>query len=100
MGGYVLHAGAGVFCSHSGPATPNSSTQSVTVSGQPVVTIDVAYTVACTATTRCVTGQWSTGATRVLVKGRPVALDSGSSACPPNPTPLKPQLFQRRVKAS
>jgi hypothetical protein len=100
MGGYVLHAGAGVFCSHSGPATPNSSTPSVKVGGQPVVTIDVPYSIVCTATTRCISGQWSTGATRVLVKGRPVALESGSSVCPPNISPLKPQLFQRRVKAT
>ena len=98
----LLQLGATVLCSHGGQATPVSPVPRVLLSGQPVVTLVSPYAVAgCSlppnAGGPCVTGQWITGATRVLATGAPVLLMSSSSTCVPTGTPLIPVAAQTRV---
>src|SRR5689334_20925744 len=106
MPGPILHVGAVVTCSHGGQATPSTPNPRVLVSGMPVATIAAPYLVAgCpfvapAGNGPCVTGQWTVGATRVLVVGQPVALQSGMSTCVPTGTPLLPISAQTRVIAS
>ena len=98
----ALHLGAVVTCTHAGPAQPLSPSPRVLLSGQPLVTIASPYAVTGCALTGtpnppCVTGQWLTGATRVLAGGAPVATMAGSSTCTPTGTPLLPMSAQVRV---
>lgn len=97
----ALHLGAVVTCSHAGTATPLTPFPRATVSGQPLVTIASPWTVTgCTLTGSappCVTGQWITGAVRVLAGGLPVASMAGASTCVPTGTPLLPVTAQPRV---
>lgn len=98
----ALHLGAVVTCSHAGPAQPLSPFPRVMLSGQPLVTIASPYAVTgCTLTGTpnppCVTGQWLSGATRVLAGGVPVATLGGSSTCVPTGTPMMPMTAQVRV---
>ena len=79
----ALHLGAVVLCSHAGPATPLAPFPRVLLSGQPLVTIASPYaSTGCaltgTPTPPCVTGQWLTGAVRVLAGGAPVATMTGA----------------------
>jgi hypothetical protein len=97
-----LHLGAVVTCSHAGPAQPLSPFPRVLVGGQPVVTIASPYAVTGCALTGtpnppCVTGQWMTGAVRVLAGGVPVASMTGNSTCIPTGTPLLPMTATPRV---
>jgi uncharacterized Zn-binding protein involved in type VI secretion len=106
MPGPILHLGATVLCSHGGQATPTAPNPRVSVSGQPVATIAAPYAVAGCAFVPpggngpCVTGQWITGATRVLVTGQPAALMTGASTCAPTGTPLMPVAAQTRAIAT
>lgn len=107
MPGPVLHVGATVLCSHGGQATPTAPNPRVLVSGQPVVTLGAPYLVAGCAMPPpiagngpCITGQWLSGATRVLVGGLPVLVMSGTSICAPTGTPLLPVVAQTRVIAT
>jgi len=98
----ALHLGAVVLCSHAGPATPLAPFPRVLLSGQPLVTLSSPYAVtgcALTGTSAppCVTGQWLTGAVRVLAGGVPVASMAGSSTCIPTGTPMLPVSAQPRV---
>ena len=104
MPGPLLHLGATVLCSHGGQANPASPNPRVTVNGQPVVTVSSPYLVAgCTfppppnGTGPCVTGQFITSATRVLVDGQPVLLLDSQSVCTPTGTPLLITVTQSRV---
>ena len=102
MPGPALHVGAVVTCSHAGPAQSMSPFPRILLSGQPVVNISSPYAVTgCaltgTSTPPCVTGQWTTGAVRVLAGGVPVALMSGTSTCVPTGTPMLPMTSQIRV---
>jgi uncharacterized Zn-binding protein involved in type VI secretion len=77
----------------------------VLLTGQPVVTLSSPYAVTGCALTGtgappCVTGQWLSGATRVLAGGVPVAIMTGSSTCVPTGTPLMPVSAQTRVLAT
>jgi hypothetical protein len=106
MPGPILHVGATVLCSHGGQATPTAPNPRVSVSGQPVTTVVAPYAVAGCAFVPpagngpCVTGQWMSGATRVLALGQPVALMTGASTCVPTGTPLMPVAAQTRVLAT
>lgn len=105
MPGPILHVGATVLCSHGGQATPTAPNPRVTVGGQAVTTIAAPYTVAGCALPPnaggpCVTAQWITGATRVMVAGQPVALLTGQSVCAPTGTPLMPVSAQTRATAT
>jgi len=94
-----------VLCSHAGPATPVSPFPRVLLSGQPAVTIASPYAITGCALTgtpppRCVTGQWISGAVRVLAGGVPVATIAGASTCIPTGTPMLPVVAQPRVLAT
>jgi hypothetical protein len=101
----VLHLGATVLCSHAGQATPLAPFPRVTVSGQPVVTLTSPYAIAgcalaSTSSPPCVTGQFVSGAVRVLAGGAPLATLIGSSVCTPTGSPMLPVTAQPRVLAS
>lgn len=101
----VLHLGATVLCSHAGQATPLAPFPRVTLTGQPAVTVTSPYAITGCALTGspnppCVTGQWITGATRVLAGGVPLATMAGSSTCLPTGTPMLPVAAQTRVLAT
>jgi hypothetical protein len=106
MPGPLLHLGATVLCSHGGQAMPTSPNPRVLVSGQPVSTMPMPYTVAGCAFVPpggngpCVLAQWVTGATRVLVGGQPAVLLDSQAICTPTGTPLLPVAAQTRVIGS
>ena len=100
----ALHLGAVVLCTHAGPATPVAPFPRVLLSGQPAVTLASPYAIAGCALTGsappCVTGQWLTGAARVLAGGTPLVTVAGSSTAVAPGTPLLPVSFQVRVLAT
>ena len=106
MPGPILHLGATVLCSHGGQAVPTAPNPRVLLNGQPATTIAAPYAVAGCAFVPpggngpCVTGQWTSGATRVLLSGQPAVLMTGTSTCVPTGTPLLPATAQTRVIAS
>lgn len=98
----ALHLGAVVTCTHAGPGTPTAPFPRVLLSGQPLVTIAAPWAITGCALTGtgappCVTGQWITGAVRVLAGGVPVASMAGTSTCVPTGTPMLPITAQPRV---
>lgn len=103
MPGFLVHLGATVLCAHGGQAMPTSPNPKVLVSGQPVATQPAPYSIAgCpfvtgTTPTPCLTGQWLTAATRVLVGGVPAVLVDSQAVCAPNGTPLMMTSTQTRV---
>lgn len=103
MPGYLLHLGATVMCAHGGQAQPTVTNPRVTVSGQPITTLPAPYAVAgCPfnvsgSPVPCVTGQWTTAATRVTSNGMPVLLMDSQATCIPNGTPLIISTTQVRV---
>ena len=101
----ILHLGATVLCSHAGQATPVTPFPRVTVSGQPIATLTTPYAIAgCalsgTSTPPCITGQWTSGATRVVAGGVPVVTVTGSSVCVPTGSPMVPVVARTRVMAT
>jgi uncharacterized Zn-binding protein involved in type VI secretion len=104
MPGFIVHLGATVLCAHGGQAMPTSPNPRVLVSGQPVATQPAPYSIAgCPFTlppsspSPCITGQWLTAATRVLVGGMPVILFDSQALCAPNGTPLMITSTQAKV---
>lgn len=103
MPGFLLHLGATVMCVHGGQAQPAVTNPRVTVSGQPITTLPAPYMVAgCPfnvsgSPVPCVTGQWTTAATRVTANGMPVLLLDSQATCVPNGTPLIISSTQARV---
>ena len=103
MPGFLLHLGATVMCAHGGQAQPMVTNPRVTVSGQPITTLPAPYAVAgCPfnvsgAPVPCVTGQWTSAATRVTSNGMPVLLFDSQAICVPNGTPLMIGSTQVRV---
>ena len=101
----ALHLGAVVLCTHGGAATPAAPFPRVLLSGQPAVTLASPYVIAGCALTGsgtppCVTGQWVSGAVRVLAGGVPLATVAGVSTCVAPGTPMLPVSFQPRVLAT
>jgi hypothetical protein len=100
----ALHLGAVVTCTHAGTATPVAPFPRVLLSGQPAVTLASPYVIAgCTLTGSappCVTGQWLSGAVRVLAGGAPLATMLGTSTCVAPGTPMLPVSAQPRVLAT
>ena len=103
MPGYLLHLGATVLCAHGGQAQPTVTNPRVTVSGQPITMQPAPYIIAgCPfnvsgSPVPCVTGQWTTAATRVTSNGMPVLLLDSQATCIPNGTPLVISSTQVRV---
>lgn len=106
MPGFLLHLGATVLCAHAGQAVPTAPNPRVTVGGRPVVTLAAPYTVAgCpfvppAGNGPCVTAQWVTGATRVLVGGQPALLQDSQAICTPTGTPLTVVVTQLRARGT
>lgn len=101
----ILHLGATVLCMHAGNAIPIAPYPRVTVSGQPVVQTNTQYAIAgCTQAAAsapfCATGQWVTGATRVMAGGLPVAIVGGSAVCLAPGTGMQAIATQTRVLAT
>ena len=101
----ILHLGATVLCTHAGQAMPMAPFARVLVSAQPVVTLTSPYAIAGCALTGtpvppCLTGQFVSGAVRVLAGGAPVATLAGQSVCIPTGTPMLPLVAQTRVLAT
>ena len=101
----ILHLGATVLCSHAGQAMPMAPFARVLVSAQPVVTLTSPYAIAgCalsgTSTPPCLTGQFVSGAARVVAGGVPVATLMSQSTCVPTGTPMPPLMAQTRVLAT
>jgi hypothetical protein len=101
MPGALVQFGAQVKCSHLGTATATTPNPRVTLGGAPSILITSPMAIAgCTmpppnaGNGPCVTGQWTSGTTRVLSDGQPLVLQSSTSTCVPTGTPLiigKPQ---------
>ena len=95
-----------MLCAHGGQAQPTVPSPRVKVSGQPVAIQPVPYVVAGCAFVPpagngpCVTAQWVTAATRILVGGVPVVLQDSRAVCVPTGTPLSVVLTQLRTKGS
>lgn len=105
MPGFLLHQGATVLCIHAGQALPTTPYPRVRVSGQPITTQPIPYTVvACglTGTTNppCVVAQWITAATRVRAGGMPVLLQDSQAVCTPTGTGLNILVTQMRAKGT
>lgn len=106
MPGPILHLGATVTCTHGGTATPSAPFARVLVSSQPVVTQPAPWVVAgcgfvpTGGNGPCVTGTYTTAATRVFAGGAPVVLMDSISTCAPTGTPLIPVQAQTRVVGS
>jgi hypothetical protein len=101
----ILHLGATVSCTHAGQATPTAPFPRVLVSAQAVVTVMSPYAIVqCrltgTPTAPCATGQFVTGAARVLAGGAAVATLMSESVCVPTGTSMLPTMAQTRVIAT
>jgi hypothetical protein len=95
MPGFLLHEGAIVTCAHGGQAQPTVSIPSVTLSGQPIVTVSAPYVVAgCAfppppaANGPDTTAMFVTSSLNITVFGQPVVLDDSLSICALSGTPL------------
>jgi hypothetical protein len=104
MPGFIVHQGASVTCSHAGTAQPGMPSPRVTVSGQPIVTLPGAYTIAGCALTGtssppCATATFTIAATRLTSMGQPVLLQDSQSTCVPTGTPLVILATQIHVSA-
>jgi len=102
---FIVDRAATIVCAHGGQAQPIAADARVLVSGQPVTTIAVEYTVAdCplpeSAGGPCVSGRWLAGRSRVLAAGVPVVVNGSPSVCSPTGTALGATVTQQRVTAS
>ena len=105
MPGFAVHQGAVVMCMHGGQAQPTAPNPRVLVSGMPVATLMTPYVVAgCPfvppAAGPCVSGQWLVGATRVLVGGAPLVVQTSQAVCAPTGTGMLVITTQTRVVAT
>jgi hypothetical protein len=106
MPGFLVQIGARLTCAHGGQATPTVPNPRVLLGGQPSVLLSSPCLVAgCAfppppaANGPCVTGQWTSGTSRVLSNGQPLVVQSSTSICAPTGTPLLVVLPQARVTA-
>lgn len=93
-----------MVCLHGGQAVPTVVNPRVKVSGQAVVTQPPTWTVsgcALVGTTAppCLTAQWMTASTRVLVDGQPLLLVNSQALCSPSGQKLVVAMSQTRVEA-
>jgi len=106
MASFLLNAGSILRCSHGGEATPVAPNPRVTVSGQPILSLDSEFVIAGCALARtgpaaggCVTTRFVTAASRVTASGVPVLVDTSQAVCMPTGTPLHIIQTQTRVTA-
>lgn len=107
MPGFLLHVGATVQCSHGGQSQSPSPDLRVKVDGQSVVTQMPPFTVtACPFTTPagsplpCLTGSWTTAATRVRASNKLVLLEDSQALTVPNGVPFLIISTQKRVRGT
>ncbi len=107
MPGFIVHMGATVKCGHGGEAQSPSPDPRVKVGGQSIVTQIPPFTVAaCPFTTPagnplpCLTGNWTTAATRVKASNKPVLLQDSQATTVPNGVPLNILSTQKGVKGT
>ena len=107
MSGSLVQVGAQVKCSHSGQATPSVSNPRVKLGGAPSVLMSAPYVIAgCTfppppaANGPCVSGQWTSGTTRVKSNGQALLMKSSTGQCAPTGTPMQVVMSQSRVSAT
>ena len=88
MPGLLFHVGASAICPHGGQVSTISSNTRVMMNGMAVATMSDVSTVAGCAFTvppgkpqPCVKVQWLTPATRVMVSGQPVILQTSTGLC-------------------
>ncbi len=87
MPGLLFHVGASAMCPHAGQVSTISTNARVLVSGMPIATLADTFLVAgCAfnlsgAPHPCVKVQWLVPATRVLVNGQPVILQTSAGLC-------------------
>lgn len=86
MPGPLYHVGATAICPHGGQVTTISSNARVMVGGMPVATFaDTSLVAGCAFTPvapqPCLRVQWIVPATRVVVMGQPVLLQSSTGLC-------------------
>jgi hypothetical protein len=87
MGAPLFHVGAQAMCPHGGQVSTIPGSPRVSVGGQPVATMADNYLVAgCVFMVGpkpqpCLKVQWLVPATRVMVGGQPVILQSSSGLC-------------------
>ncbi len=87
MPGFLMHVGSSAICPHSGQVSIISTNGRVLVSGQPVAVLSDNYLVSgCPFTVPnkpqpCVKVQWLVPASRVLVGGQPVILQTSTGMC-------------------
>ncbi len=106
MPGAVVHLGATVMCTHTGQGTPTATDNRVLLLGQPLVVQNCVHIITgCTlppppsANGPCISGTWTTAATRVKASGVPVLLSDSIGICTPTGLPLQVVMTQTRVKA-
>lgn len=99
----ILHQGVQVQCAHGGLVQLTSINPQVTVSGQPIATLQAPSVVSgCPLTNPpgpCTTAQWVTASTRVTFMGAPVLLLDSQATCMPTGTPAIAGATQPRVSA-
>lgn len=106
MTGMLLQLGATVLCAHAGQTQIAPGSARVRLSGAPAVTIAHAATIAgCPfnvsgSPSPCVTGQWTSAATRVRIEGAPAVLSTstGLGIGPAPQGPLQVTVTQTRVR--
>ncbi len=104
MANAALHLGTTIVCAHGGVAFSHTSSHRVRINGQPAITVvDQLLISNCTQATvpplECLSGQFLTGASRVLIGGVPVVLSTSRLICMENALPLIIVWAQARVLA-
>ncbi len=106
MAGFLLEANGAARCAHGGVASALAPNPRVRLSGSAAVSLPASYVVSgCpdppppAGTGPCVTGQFLTGATRLLSEGRPLALAGATGVCSPTGAILIGDVTQTRVSA-
>ncbi len=107
MPGYLVTTTSTVTCAHQGQAQAGGPAARVTVDGSPAVSLAPPWTIAgCTfpppnaGNGPCVTGTFSTGATRVTSMKQPLAIQQAPGQCVPTGTPMTVSQTQARVRAT
>ena len=88
MPGFLMHVGSSAICPHGGQVSIISSNTRVLVSGMPVTTLNdnwqvagCPFTVPPTKPQPCVKVLWLVPASRVMVGGQPVILQTSTGMC-------------------
>jgi hypothetical protein len=106
MPGFLVTAGASVFCVHGGSAQPLLAPPRVLLSGEPPAAQPIPHAVSgCSnppppnGVGPCLTATWATGTTRVRVLGMPLLTQDSVAVCVPTGTGLTVAATQARVRA-